>query len=88
MRAKRFGTEWVSYREFLRALPSFCWQTYAEVLTFSEMVDEEISPDVVLVELCRLARAGQIERRVETACYFDKRRSRFKYKGRETHNAG
>ena len=58
---KRMGTH-KSLRAFLRALPSFCYQTSFEILTLAEQDDENILPHVLFIELCKLARAGEIER--------------------------
>ena len=39
-------------------MPTFCWQTAHEVLTFLEQIDEDIDPVCVQGELCRFRKCG------------------------------
>ena len=68
--------------EFIRALPSFCYQEMREIITSIEVLNEDVNPYTVKVQLCRLARLGQIERVKSAAGYNNgKRIFVYKYRG-------
>lgn len=72
-----------SLRAFLRALPSFCWQTNHEILLMLEQVYEDIDAVTVNQTIFLLARTGQIDREICLALgRAGKRKEQFKYKGK------
>ena len=48
---------------FKRYLPTFCWQTYYEIITFVEQVNENISDDTIKNTLNYGVKKGRILRR-------------------------
>ena len=61
---QRFGDS-VSVRQYMQDnLPDYAWQTVYEILTWLEQTDENISPNVVSALVCRLHKAGALERKL------------------------
>jgi len=48
----------------LTYLPTFAWQTAAEVLTMLEYVDEDVSEDVIGLQLTKLFQQDLLDRKI------------------------
>ena len=69
---------------FVRALPSFCWQSFQEVLTMAETLDDSVCPFVLKVTISKVLKEGAIEKSFCNPLFYNgERKNIMKYKGVE-----